>query len=98
MESRLLLDGGAESFVGGFVVGAEAVEAGVEEIAEFGDVVGDLAAEVAEVSGCGLAGAAGLGGVVGAELGEFITEVVVEAFGAGVKTGELAGQCVGELD
>ncbi len=66
---EILLNCGAESFVGGFVVGAEGVEAGVEEIAEFGDVIGDLGAEVGEVGGSRFAGAASLCGGVGAELG-----------------------------
>ena len=95
---EVLLDGGAEDLVGGLVVGAEAVEAGVEEVAELGDVVGDLAAEVGEGGGCGLPGAAGLGGVVGAELGELVTEMVVERLGAGVEPDELRGERVGELD
>jgi hypothetical protein len=95
---EVLLDSVAKNLVGGLVVGAEAVEAGVEEVAELGDVVGDLAAEVGEVGGRGLAGAAGLGRVVGAELGELVTEVVVERLGAGIETGELRGEGVGELD
>ena len=95
---EVLLDGGAEDLVGSFVIGAEAVEAGVEEVAELGDVVGDLAAEVGEGGGCGFAGAAGLGRVVGAELGEFVTEMVVERLGAGIETDNLRGECVGELN
>jgi hypothetical protein len=95
---EVLLDGGAEDLVGGLVVGAEAVETGVEEVAKLGDVVGDLAAEVGEGGGCGFAGAAGLGRVVGAELGELVTEMVVERLGAGIETDELRGKCVGELD
>ena len=95
MESRFCWTASAEGFVGGFVVGAEAVEAGVEEFAEFGDVGGDLGAEGGEVGSGGFPGAAGFGGVVGAQLGELASEVVVERLRASVETGELPGEGVG---
>ena len=67
----------------------------VEELAELGDVGGDLGAEGGEVGGGRFAGATGLVGDVGAELGELGTEVMVECLGASVETGELPGEGVG---
>jgi hypothetical protein len=95
---EVLLDSVAENLVRRLVVGAKAVETAVEEVTELRDVVGDLAAEVGEVGGCGLAGAAGLGGIVGTELGELVTEMVIERLAAGIETDELRWQCVGELE
>src|ERR1700737_1233582 len=60
------LDGGAKSFGGGLVVGAEAVEAGVEGMTESIDTVGDFGAEEGEV---GAAGAGDLGAGAGGVLG-----------------------------
>ena len=88
---HLMLDGVAEEVVGGLVVGAEAVEAGLEYLAEVCDVAGDLGAKGGEVGcACG-AGALGLGGDVGAHLGEGGADVVVEGLVAGVEAGELIG-------
>ena len=42
---EVLLDGGAEGLVGGFVVGAKAIEAGLKELAELSDVADDLGAK-----------------------------------------------------
>ena len=86
---ELLLDGGAELVVGGFVVAAEGGEAGVEGCAEGGDAGGDLGAEGGEGGLAGLTGTLRLSGDVGAHLGEPVADVLVCGLLASVEAGEL---------
>src|SRR5271155_3082211 len=84
---QVLLNCGAENFVGRLIVAAKGVEAVLQKSTELGDGGGYLGAQAGEVCCSCFSGAAGFFGEVATYLGQAAAEVGVERFVSGVEAG-----------